>query len=104
MPEVHMQGDPHTLIMIVVGMVICFIISAIPITAVIIFLVKYYTSLHKNDAEMYKRASEIKEKQLQVEANEANLKKIVTCPYCGKQSRYGNGQCKYCGGVLKLDE
>lgn len=78
--------------------------ASIPTIAVIIFLVKYFTRVGKNSREMTQKASEITAKQKEAEANEYKKQQIVTCPFCGRQSRFDDGQCKYCGGGLKLNE
>lgn len=102
--NVHMQGDPSQIIPILIGMVLCFIISAIPIMTVIIALVRYFKRQAKNDADMMQKAMEIKNKQLEVEKNKGIPKRIVECPFCGRANYYGTGSCKYCGGLLSLEK
>lgn len=102
--NVHMQGDPSQIIPVLIGMVLCFIISAVPIMTVIIALVRHFKRQAKNDADMMKKAAEIKSKQLEIEENKSIPKRIVKCPFCGRANRYDTGSCKYCGGVLNLKE
>ena len=102
--NVHMQGDPSQIIPIIIGMVLCFIISAIPITTVIIALIRYYKRQAKNDADMMEKAMEIKSKQLKIDENKGIPMRIVECPFCGRANRYDTGSCKYCGGLLNLEK
>ncbi len=102
--NVHMQGDPSQIIPIIIGMVLCFIISAIPIMTVIIALVRYYKRQAKNDADIMEKTMEIKSKQLKIEENKNIPKRIVECPFCGRVNNYDTGSCKYCGGLLNLEK
>ena len=95
------SGDVLRVILMTFGLMF---MASIPTVAVIIFLMKYFTRVGKNNREMIQKASEIKAKQQEAEANEYKKQQIVTCPFCGKQSRFVDGQCKYCGGGLKLNE
>ena len=96
--------DKSEITTIIVSNLLVFLVFVAVIVGFVIFIRKVLPKLIVNNKEMQDKITEITAKNQEAEENERKKQQLVTCPFCGRQTPYGNGQCSSCGGGLKLNE
>ncbi len=82
--------------------VITSLIGISPLIVIAIIIFKVVRDKNKREADLIEKGMEIHRLQAEKELpNGINPNRIVRCGYCGRQNRYNQGICKYCGASLE---
>ena len=78
------------------------VISILPLIIIIVAITKYVKSRNSHIDYITEKSMEVYRLKAEKDCpGGINPKHIVKCNYCGRQSRFGQGSCKYCGAELE---